>query len=589
MTPLLDPRLGDLEADVSATKQRSLLALAGGMLAEISLVKLAVAWILLVALPAVLLGMVPLLGTAWLAEISRTLSEAYLGVWPLLLLALAVAVGWVGGRSLRRAAEQGFWSLNSIAVQPAYALFREGLRHLLELLFGKSLDEDGRAKLRAASALGAGLLHCVVALLVVWTVWPHARWIGQLSDLLSPQRLVVPTLANATVIVFGYSAMAALVWGIADAVMVQPRSFDGFGRVEAPGRRWRIAHLSDIHVVGERYGFRIESGRSGPRGNERLERLLERLAALHDESPLDQVLITGDITDAGRSAEWAEFFELLAKHPRLAERTLLLPGNHDTNVVDRANPSRFELPVAPGRYLREMRTLSAIAAVQGSRVQVVDLEKRRLGGTLEAALAPHRSAIAAFADSGRLRLIAKVNRIWAEAFPMVLPPDGEEGLGFILLNSNAQTHFSFTNALGVISSDQAKAVACVARQFPRAHWIVGLHHHLVEYPNLAKAFAERIGTALINGSWFVRRLQRLGDRIVVLHGHRHFEWIGRCADLRIVSAPSPIMASGDDGTTHFHILTLGLDAGGRLMLLEPERIEVPGADSVPGEQQETAA
>lgn len=26
------------------------------------------------------------------------------------------------------------------------------------------------------------------------------------------------------------------------------------------GRKWRIAHLSDLHVVGERYGFRIESG-----------------------------------------------------------------------------------------------------------------------------------------------------------------------------------------------------------------------------------------------------------------------------------------------------------------------------------------
>ena len=32
-------------------------------------------------------------------------------------------------------------------------------------------------------------------------------------------------------------------------------------------RIWRIAHLSEVHVVGERYGFRIESGRSGPIGN----------------------------------------------------------------------------------------------------------------------------------------------------------------------------------------------------------------------------------------------------------------------------------------------------------------------------------
>ena len=42
-----------------------------------------------------------------------------------------------------------------------------------------------------------------------------------------------------------------------------------------------------------------------------------------------------------------------------------------------------------------------------------------------------------------------------------------------------------------------------------ARWILALHHHLVEYPMPAKAFSERIGTALINGSWFVRQLEAL--------------------------------------------------------------------------------
>jgi hypothetical protein len=38
---------------------------------------------------------------------------------------------------------------------------------------------------------------------------------------------------------------------------------------------------------------------------------------------------------------------------------------------------------------------------------------------------------------------------------MVLPPDTEDGLGLIILNSNADTHFSFTNALGMVSYEQA--------------------------------------------------------------------------------------------------------------------------------------
>jgi len=47
MKPLIDPRHGDLEDDASSTKRRSLLSLAGSLLAEISLPKLALSWTLL--------------------------------------------------------------------------------------------------------------------------------------------------------------------------------------------------------------------------------------------------------------------------------------------------------------------------------------------------------------------------------------------------------------------------------------------------------------------------------------------------------------------------------------------------------------
>ena len=70
------------------------------------------------------------------------------------------------------------------------------------------------------------------------------------------------------------------------------------------------------------------------------------------------------------------------------------------------------------------------------------------------------------------------------------------------------------------------------RQYPRACWIVALHHHVIEYPQPAKELSERIGTALINGSWFIRRLQRLADHAAIMHGHRHVDWIGECGGLR---------------------------------------------------------
>ena len=81
--------------------------------------------------------------------------------------------------------------------------------------------------------------------------------------------------------------------------MAQPRDLDQFQSPANHGRAWRIVHLSDIHVVGERYGFRIESGRSGPRGNERFKRLLAQLEGFNPTDPLHAILITGDMTDAG--------------------------------------------------------------------------------------------------------------------------------------------------------------------------------------------------------------------------------------------------------------------------------------------------
>jgi predicted phosphodiesterase len=73
----------------------------------------------------------------------------------------------------------------------------------------------------------------------------------------------------------------------------------------------------------------------------------------------------------------------------------------------------------------------------------------------------------------------------------------------------------------MVSSEQAKAIDAIADQYPHAYWIVALHHHPVEYPKPVKKLSERIGTALINGSWLMRHLGRLDDHAVVMHGHRH--------------------------------------------------------------------
>ncbi len=569
---IIDPRAGDVENDHSATKKRSMLAIAGSMLAEISIGKLLFALFISIVLPAILLGLAPLAITAWIGEARIRIAEATgIGV-VILVLGIAGFGAWLGWRPLFRIVETNFWALNALAVQPGYALWREGLRHLTE----RSLQRPHGPPNSPACGPGAvprrASLLFLVAALVALAVWPATRWVGEIADLSDPPRLVLPTIANAIALMSAYLAVAALAWGFADATADQPLDLEAFD-VPAPGARvWRVVHLSDVHCVGERYGFRIESGRAGPRGNEGFDRVMRRIAEIHAAEPLDLVLITGDMTDAGISAEWAEFLDIVAAYPQLAERMLILPGNHDVNIVDRANPARLDLPFSPSKTLRKMRTLSAIAAVQGERV-LAPVGDGPPGPTLASALAPKREAIRAFADAGGLNASGKLGELWDEVFPLILPPEEEDGLGVAVLDTNADTNFSFTNALGMISLEEANRLKAAFAAYPKARWLIAMHHHPVEYPRPVAAFSERVGTALVNGSWFLRVLKPFASRLVVMHGHRHIDWMGACGALKIVSAPSPVM--GPPGAPkHFYVHTLSRGPDGAVSLMKPERVQV---------------
>jgi hypothetical protein len=94
-TPLVDPRDGDVEADASSTESRSLLAIAGNLLVEVSLPKLALAFCLLVVLPALVLGSAPVFATVWWSKVS---ANGVRGVGAILFLLFLIAVGWFGGR-----------------------------------------------------------------------------------------------------------------------------------------------------------------------------------------------------------------------------------------------------------------------------------------------------------------------------------------------------------------------------------------------------------------------------------------------------------------------------------------------------------
>ena len=107
----------------------------------------------------------------------------------------------------------------------------------------------------------------------------------------------------------------------------------------------------------------------------------------------------------------------MAAHPRFAERVLIIPGNHDVNIVDRANPARLDLNIGPNSRLRKIRTLSAINGLQGSRVHVVDRANARIGETLAAALKRYAAEMATFAESAHPFFSTSVRDVWADSFP----------------------------------------------------------------------------------------------------------------------------------------------------------------------------
>src|ERR1700759_3716823 len=96
MKPIIDPRDGDIEDDASSTKQRSLFSLAGSLLAEISLPKLAVVWVLLIGFPGVGLGLAPVLVSLWFTPTTSRVSYVLAGMSPIVVIAILVGFAWFG-------------------------------------------------------------------------------------------------------------------------------------------------------------------------------------------------------------------------------------------------------------------------------------------------------------------------------------------------------------------------------------------------------------------------------------------------------------------------------------------------------------
>ncbi len=87
---------------------------------------------------------------------------------------------------------------------------------------------------------------------------------------------------------------------------------------------------------------------------------------------------------------------------------------------------------------------------------------------------------------------------------------------------------------------------------------------------------DRIGLALVNASDFLAAIRPFARQVVVLHGHRHIDWIGRYGDTVLCSAPSAALGSQTEAERRgsFRLYGFGFDDDGGIVLLSSERVDI---------------
>jgi 3',5'-cyclic AMP phosphodiesterase CpdA len=574
-----DLRRGDADDNRTSPADRGLRGLVLSAALEFNYLQAAIGFLALVIGPALLVGIIPSVVVTYGRLTIQTATSAgdSLIVALVLLVVLGAAALWIG-RPLLAMAVDNFWHLHYTLVFPLFVALREVLRVLAERLRGRSPSPEQLDRGRRIGTILAALVFAGGGLTLALLI--EISFGLQLVDVehVRVWAVIQAALGNAAVVLGLSTTVESLYW---------------IGReltLRGPARNWvpppsnanasvvHVAHLSDLHVVGERYGYRMEAGTHGPRGNRCIRHAWRKLAAIHASTPVDRVFMTGDITDAGTRAEWVEFTDLLRGCPELRARMSFVPGNHDVNIVDRTNPARFALPWSLGQSLRKLRVVLALDTIQGGRTHVVNRASGALGPLLGEYLREGKRAeqLRALAQRGTVRGRREMAKVWEAIFPLVEPPRADDGYGVILLNSNARSHFALTNAIGVIDPSQLRALKLVLRNHPQHAWIILLHHHVVEHPGDSISLRERIGLALVNAPDVLAALAPHAARVIVLHGHRHRDWIGAYGEVNLCSAPSVALGAdaADKYRGSFHVHELAFGAGGSVQLTRTERVKV---------------
>jgi len=316
---------------------------------------------------------------------------------------------------------------------------------------------------------------------------------------------------------------------------------------------FRIAHLSDLHAMANGQELAEDPRRRVP-----IELIDDLFSSALAAPNVDAIVVSGDSTDKGDIDSWKALLSC-ASVERAADRIVIAPGNHDLNPIEpgfwrslRSIADRRRT----GQNLRALRYLQAANAIMGTRAMIICPYTKRpttLSRVMERAQPDFAAWSARTSAKDRVRKRSLLPReLLEKCFPMHVTVDAN-GAGaspsFLVWNSVSSTAWPLLNAVGDIDDAQVERAANLMRVV-NAGPLVHVMHHQVAQPSpktlvspanrTAKDRVTSGWTLLLRASSVIDWIESLGQRTVILHGHKHKYFV---ADLpgdhvTIVSSPS---------------------------------------------------
>jgi len=375
------------------------------------------------------------------------------------------------------------------------------------------------------------------------------------------------------------SALAVFVWRRLGGLALALAMLTDYGRAARLGGRppvWldaapdgalRLVHLTDLHVAEGPNVRMVE--RAHPAGNGALERLLDEPGVQSAEL----LLITGDVTDRGTSVAWRCFLDAVEERG-LAERVVMVPGNHDLALVDPLDGElRRHHVLRNDRFgvvqlANLLKFCEAFAETAGGRAGFVLAGDAMLpyeDAWLKAERAV-RPLVAALPDEpaprvrwrsyreDRAQVLAYEDRIEAAReqllalFPVAVPLAGHDAVVFVLNSCAGVSRHPATNALGHVGRAQYRRLDKLARFFAQKIKFVALHHHVVRRTEeRGRDFITRVMAkfTVLGDSRPLVKFCRAHDVRAVFNGHRHLSYQLRLPNGTVLLA-APSSTLGDE-------------------------------------------